>query len=66
MRLVLGDGAAGGTLDLMAPIAGPLLQKDVRLLADLADAVNAPAGTSAGQPSQPSPTVGLSALRLTG
>jgi 3-hydroxyisobutyrate dehydrogenase len=37
--------AAGGTLDLMAPIAGPLLRKDVRLVADLADAANASADT---------------------
>jgi 3-hydroxyisobutyrate dehydrogenase-like beta-hydroxyacid dehydrogenase len=37
--------AAGGTLDLMAPIAGPLLQKDVRIVADLADAANVSAGT---------------------
>ena len=36
--------AAGGTLDLMAPIAGPLLSKDARLVADLAEAAGAPAG----------------------
>jgi 3-hydroxyisobutyrate dehydrogenase len=36
--------ATGGTLDLMAPVAGPLLRKDVRLVADLADAAGAPAG----------------------
>jgi 3-hydroxyisobutyrate dehydrogenase len=37
-------GGAGGTLDLIAAHAGPLLQKDVRLLAGLADAAQAPAG----------------------
>jgi len=37
--------AAGGTLDRIASVAGPLLRKDVRLVADLADAVNAQAGT---------------------
>jgi 3-hydroxyisobutyrate dehydrogenase len=36
--------ATGGTLDLMAPFAGPLLQKDVRLVADLADTAGVPAG----------------------
>ncbi len=51
---------AGGTLDRMAPIAGPLLQKDVRLLADLADAASASAGAGAGaarRPSQSPPVV---------
>jgi 3-hydroxyisobutyrate dehydrogenase len=37
-------GGAGGTLDLLAPIAGPLLEKDVRLVAEIADAAKAPAG----------------------
>ncbi|MGI8329391.1 NAD(P)-dependent oxidoreductase [Actinomadura scrupuli] len=37
--------AAGGTLDRLAAYAGPLLQKDARLVADLADTANAPAGT---------------------
>jgi 3-hydroxyisobutyrate dehydrogenase-like beta-hydroxyacid dehydrogenase len=37
--------AAGGTLDRLAECAGPLLRKDVRLLADLADTVGAPTGT---------------------
>jgi len=37
--------AAGGTLDSLAAHAGPLLRKDVRLLADLAHAAGAPAGT---------------------
>lgn len=37
--------AAGGTLDRLADRAGPLLRKDVRLLADLADAAGAPTGT---------------------
>jgi 3-hydroxyisobutyrate dehydrogenase len=36
--------AAGGTLDRIASHAGALLQKDVRLMADLADAASAPAG----------------------
>lgn len=36
--------AAGGTLDRLADHAGPLLRKDVRLLADLADAADAPTG----------------------
>lgn len=34
----------GGTLDNLAPIAGALLQKDVRLAADLADKGSAPQG----------------------
>jgi 3-hydroxyisobutyrate dehydrogenase-like beta-hydroxyacid dehydrogenase len=34
----------GGTLDRLAPIAGALLQKDVRLAADLADTASAPQG----------------------
>ena len=34
----------GGTLDDLAPIAGALLQKDVRLAADLADNASAPQG----------------------
>lgn len=34
----------GGTLDSLAPIAGALLQKDVRLAAGLADAATAPQG----------------------
>jgi 3-hydroxyisobutyrate dehydrogenase-like beta-hydroxyacid dehydrogenase len=37
--------AAGGTLDRIAAHAGPLLQKDVRLMAALADEAGAPAGT---------------------
>jgi 3-hydroxyisobutyrate dehydrogenase len=37
-------GGAGGTLDRMAPIAGPLLQKDVRLIAELAVAADASPG----------------------
>jgi 3-hydroxyisobutyrate dehydrogenase len=37
--------SAGGTLDRIASHAGPLLQKDVRLVADLADAAGVPAGT---------------------
>jgi 3-hydroxyisobutyrate dehydrogenase-like beta-hydroxyacid dehydrogenase len=37
--------SAGGTLDRIAAHAGPLLQKDVRLVADLADAAGVPAGT---------------------
>ena len=41
----LGSIAAfGGTLDALAPIAGALLQKDVRLAASLADAAGAPQG----------------------
>ena len=36
--------AAGGTLDRLASHAGSLLQKDVRLVADLAEAASAPAG----------------------
>ena len=32
----------GGTLDRLAPIAGALLQKDVRHAASLADAASAP------------------------
>ena len=36
--------AAGATLDLIAGHAGPLLQKDVRLVADLADAAGVPGG----------------------
>ncbi|GAA2401857.1 NAD(P)-dependent oxidoreductase [Actinomadura vinacea] len=36
--------AAGATLDAMGERAGPLLQKDVRLLADIADAAGVPAG----------------------
>jgi 3-hydroxyisobutyrate dehydrogenase len=35
----------GGTLEGLAPIAGALLQKDVRLAASLADAASAPQGT---------------------
>lgn len=35
----------GGTLDALAPIAGALLQKDVRHAANLADAASAPQGT---------------------
>jgi 3-hydroxyisobutyrate dehydrogenase len=38
-------GGVGGTLDRMAPIAGPLLQKDVRLIAELAAAADAAPGT---------------------
>lgn len=38
--------AAGGTLDRIAGHAGPLLQKDVRLTADLAAAVNASGGAA--------------------
>ncbi|MEO3787490.1 NAD(P)-dependent oxidoreductase [Actinocorallia sp. B10E7] len=38
-------GAAGGTLERMAPVAGPLLQKDVRLIAELAETAGASAGT---------------------
>ena len=34
----------GGTLDGLAPIAGALLQKDVRHAASLADAASAPQG----------------------
>ncbi|SEG88118.1 3-hydroxyisobutyrate dehydrogenase [Thermomonospora echinospora] len=37
--------AAGGTLERMASHAGPLLQKDVRLVADLAEAAKATPGT---------------------
>jgi hypothetical protein len=37
--------AAGGTLDRLAERAGPLLRKDVRLLADLADTAGAPTGS---------------------
>jgi 3-hydroxyisobutyrate dehydrogenase-like beta-hydroxyacid dehydrogenase len=37
--------ASAGTLDRIASPAGPLLQKDVRLVADLADAAGVPAGT---------------------
>ncbi|MFI0349366.1 NAD(P)-dependent oxidoreductase [Actinomadura sp. 9N407] len=37
--------AAGGTLDRIAAHAGALLQKDARLVAALADAAGAPAGT---------------------
>jgi 3-hydroxyisobutyrate dehydrogenase-like beta-hydroxyacid dehydrogenase len=37
--------AAGGTLDRIAAHAGPLLRKDVRLVADLAAAASTPAGT---------------------
>lgn len=37
-------GDAGGTLDRMAAFAGPLLQKDVRLMADIAAAAGATAG----------------------
>lgn len=36
--------AAGGTLDRIAAHAGPLLRKDVRLIAGLADEAGAPAG----------------------
>jgi 3-hydroxyisobutyrate dehydrogenase len=36
--------AAGATLDRIAGHAGPLLQKDVRLMADVATAASAPAG----------------------
>ena len=36
--------AAGGTLDRIAAHAGVLLQKDVRLVAELATAADAPAG----------------------
>jgi 3-hydroxyisobutyrate dehydrogenase len=35
---------AGGTLDRIASYAGPLLEKDVRLMADIADAAGAHAG----------------------
>ncbi len=35
---------AGGTLDNLAALAAPLLQKDVRLVVDLAEAAGAPAG----------------------
>jgi 3-hydroxyisobutyrate dehydrogenase len=37
--------AAGGTLDRIAAHAGPLLRKDVGLVADLADAAGVPPGT---------------------
>jgi 3-hydroxyisobutyrate dehydrogenase-like beta-hydroxyacid dehydrogenase len=37
--------SAGGTLDRIASHAGPLLQKDVRLVAGLAEAAGVPAGT---------------------
>jgi len=37
--------AAGGTLERMAPFAGPLLQKDVRLIAELAEAAGVSPGT---------------------
>ncbi len=42
--------AAGGTLERIASVAGPLLQKDVRLIAGIADAVGAggAGGDSAG------------------
>ena len=36
--------AAGGSLDRMAPFAGPLLQKDIRLIAELADTASATCG----------------------
>jgi hypothetical protein len=36
--------AFDGTVDKLAPIAGALLQKDVRHAASLADAVHAPLG----------------------
>ncbi|GAA0949911.1 NAD(P)-dependent oxidoreductase [Actinocorallia libanotica] len=36
--------AAGGALDRMAPVAGPLLQKDVRILTELARAADADPG----------------------
>jgi 3-hydroxyisobutyrate dehydrogenase len=36
--------SAGGTLDRIASHAGPLLQKDARLVADLAGTANAPTG----------------------
>ncbi len=53
---VLGSGSAasaalgsiagfGGTLDALAPLAGALLQKDVRHAASLADSASAPKGT---------------------
>ncbi|MFA1546288.1 NAD(P)-dependent oxidoreductase [Actinomadura chokoriensis] len=35
---------AGGTLEHLAPLAGPLLQKDARLVADLAEAAGASPG----------------------
>lgn len=38
--------AAGGSLDRIAAHAGPLLRKDVRLLADLADGLADPAGAA--------------------
>jgi 3-hydroxyisobutyrate dehydrogenase-like beta-hydroxyacid dehydrogenase len=37
---------AGGTLDRIASYAGPLLEKDVRLMADIADAAAAKAGAA--------------------
>ncbi len=37
--------ATGGDLGRMAPVAGPLLQKDVRLIAELAAVADAPTGT---------------------
>ncbi|WP_106398758.1 NAD(P)-dependent oxidoreductase [Actinocorallia populi] len=37
--------AAGGTLDRMAPVAGPLLQKDARLITELARTHHATPGT---------------------
>ena len=41
----LGSIAAfGGTLDQLAPIAGALLQKDVRHAASIADTASAPEG----------------------
>ncbi|NEA63449.1 NAD(P)-dependent oxidoreductase [Streptomyces sp. SID12488] len=38
--------AAGGTLDRIAVHGGPLLRKDARLLADLAEGAGAPAGST--------------------
>jgi 3-hydroxyisobutyrate dehydrogenase-like beta-hydroxyacid dehydrogenase len=38
--------SAGGTIDRIAPIAGPLLRKDVSLIAGLAEAAGAPAGSA--------------------
>jgi 3-hydroxyisobutyrate dehydrogenase-like beta-hydroxyacid dehydrogenase len=44
-RAVGSISAFGGTLESLAPIAGALLQKDVRHAASLADAASAPQGT---------------------
>ena len=54
----------GGTLDSLAPIAGGLLQKDVRLAADLADTASAARGRGLRCRRRRAEVDGLSAMKV--